>query len=321
MHVPRLAAFAVIAATLSWHSAAGAQDQSIRIIFPFAAGGSGDALARMMGDKLHAALNRTVIVENRTGGAGRIGTVAVKNAAPDGSTLLITPIAPVAVYQHVYKNLDYDPISDFAPISQLATFDFAVGIGSHVPVNSIKELVAWVKADSARAVFGSPAVGALPHFFGILFSRAAGLELRHVPYRGSAAAVADLLAGHVPMIFTTESDLVEMHKAGRLRILATSGRTRSPFVTGVPTFREAGYDIEGSSWFAAFAPARTPKAVVDRYSAIMAAAVKAPEVRERLLKFGLQPTGTTAAELAAIQRADSARWEPAVKASGFTPAQ
>jgi tripartite-type tricarboxylate transporter receptor subunit TctC len=155
----------------------------------------------------------------------------------------------------------------------------------------------------------------------VLFGRAAGLDLRHAPYRGSAAALGDLAAGHVPMVFTTLSDLVEMHKAGRVRILATSGRERSPFVPGVPTFREAGFAIEGAAWYGAFAPANTPAAVVDRYSRIMAAAVQSPEVKERLLAFGLQPTGTSAAELAAIQKADSERWAPAVKASGFTPTQ
>jgi tripartite-type tricarboxylate transporter receptor subunit TctC len=308
---------AVTATTLAWLAAAQAQEQPIRIIFPFAAGGSGDGLSRLVADKLRAALNRPVIVENRTGGAGRIGVMAVRNAAPDGATLLITPIAPMAVYQHTHKALDYDPIKDFAPVSQLATFDFAVAVGAQVPVNSLKELVAWVKADPARGAFGSPAAGALPHFFGVLFGRAAGLDLRHAPYRGSAAALADLVAGHVPMVFTTVSDLVEMNKAGRLRILATSGTQRSPFVAGAPTFREAGFDIEGTSWFGAFAPARTAAEVVDRTSRIMAAAVRTPEVRERLHAYGLEPTGTTAAEFAAIQKADSERWAPAVKASGF----
>jgi tripartite-type tricarboxylate transporter receptor subunit TctC len=296
-------------------------DQPVRIVFPFAAGGSGDGLARLVADKMRAALNRSVVVENRTGAAGRLGVMAVRNAAPDGGTLLITPIAPMAVYQHVYKSLDYDPINDFAAVSQLATFDFGLAVGPQVPAKSPKELVQWVKADSARAVFGSPAAGALPHFFGVLFGRAAGLDLRHVAYRGSAAALADLVAGHVPMVFTTISDLVEMHRAGRIRLLATSGKGRSPFVPDVPTFREAGFNIEGTSWFAAFAPGKTPADIVERYSAIMAAAVRAPEVKERLLAYGLQPTGTTAAELAAIQKADSERWAVAVKASGFTPQQ
>jgi tripartite-type tricarboxylate transporter receptor subunit TctC len=317
MRARRLLPLAVFA-LLSIATGAPAQEQPVRIIFPFAAGGSGDGVSRLVADKMRAALNRTVIVENRTGAAGRPGVMAVKNATPDGSMLLITPIAPMAVYQHVYKNLEYDPIKDFAAVSQIATFDFALAIGPHVPVTSLKELVAWVKADPSRASFGSPGAGTLPHFFGLLFGRAAGIDLRHVPYKGSAATLTDLAAGHVPMVVTTLSDFVEVHKAKRIRILATSGAARSPFVSDVPTFREAGFDIEGTSWFGAFAPARTPRETVDRLSAVMAAAVRMPDVRERILGWGLQPTGTSAAEFAAIQKADSERWAAGVKASGFT---
>src|SRR5712671_1781022 len=134
-------------------------EQPIRIVYPFAAGGSGDALARMIGDKMRAALGRSVVVENRTGGAGRIGVTAIKNAPPDGSTLLITPIAPMSVYQHVYKSLDYDPINDFAAVSQLATFDFGLAVGSQIPAGSLRQFVAWVKTDTARAAFGGPSTG------------------------------------------------------------------------------------------------------------------------------------------------------------------
>lgn len=295
-----------------------AQEQPVRIIFPFAAGGSGDGLSRLIAEKMRATVNRNVIVENRTGAAGRPGVMAVRNAAPDGNTLLITPIAPMAVYQHVYKNLEYDPIRDFVAVSQLATFDFALAVGPQVPADSLKELVAWIKADLSRASFGSPGAGTLTHFLGILFGQAIGIELRHVPYKGSAATLTDLVAGHVPMVFGTLSDLVESHKAKRIRILATAGVERSPFAPDVSTFREAGFDIEGTSWYGAFAPGRTPRNTVDRLSAVMAAAVRMPDVRERFLGWGLQPTGTTAAEFAAIQKADSARWAAGVKASGFT---
>jgi tripartite-type tricarboxylate transporter receptor subunit TctC len=294
-------------------------EQPIRIIFPFAAGGSGDTLARLVADQMRAKLGRSVIVEDRTGGAGRIGVMAVKNATPDGSTLLITPIAPMAVYQHVYKSLGYDPINDFAALSQLATFDFALAVGPQVPAHSLGELVAWVKADPARAAYGGPSTGDLPHFLGVLFGRAAGLDLRHVAYRGSVPAVTDLVKGQIPIVIATLSDLVEMHKAKRVRILASAGKERSHFTPDVPTLREEGYDIAATSWYGAFAPAKTPAATVERLSAIMAAAVRAPEVSERLRAFGLDPTGTSAAELAAIQKTDSEHWASAVKLSGFTP--
>ncbi len=161
-------------------------EQPIRIVYPFAAGGAGDALVRMIADKMRDALGRSVVVENRTGGAGRIGVTAVKNAAPDGGTLLITPIAPMAVYQHVYKSLDYDPIDDFAAVSQLATFDFALAVGPQIPANSLSQFVAWAKADTSRAAFGTPATGDLTHFLGVLFGRATGLDLGHVCLPGLA---------------------------------------------------------------------------------------------------------------------------------------
>jgi tripartite-type tricarboxylate transporter receptor subunit TctC len=317
MRACRLLTLVAFASLLAVNGAL-AQEQPIRIVYPFAAGGSGDGLSRLVGDKMRAALNRNVIVENRTGAAGRPGVMAVKNAAPDGGTLLITPIAPMAVYQHVYKNLEYDPIKDFAAVSQIATFDMGVAVSASNPATSLKELIAWAKADPARAAFGSPGAGTLPHFFGLMLARAAGIELRHVPYKGSAPTLTDLTAGHVPMVFTTLSDFVEMHKAKRIRILATSGAARSPFVPEVPTFREAGFDIEGTSWYGAFAPGRTPRETVDRLSAVIAAAVRMADVRERFLGWGLQPTGTSAAEFAAIQKADSERWAAGVKASGFT---
>jgi len=298
-----------------------AQERPIRIVFPFAAGGSGDALARLVADKMRASLNRTVIVENPTGAAGRIGVMAVKNAAPDGATLLLTPIAPVAVYQHSYKTLDYDPLVDLAPVSQLATFDFIIAVGAKIPVSSLTELVAWCRANPTQANFGIPAMGTLPHFIGAMFARAAAIDLRPVPYRGAAAATADLLAGQIPILVGGVSDLAEMHKAGRVRILATAAAQRSPFLADVPTFRESGYDLVATSWYGVFAPARTPANVVDRLSAAIAAGVQSPDVKERLLTLGLQPTGTTAAAFAKIQKDDSDFWAAAVKASGFKAEQ
>jgi tripartite-type tricarboxylate transporter receptor subunit TctC len=313
-----LTTFAWLAASPVWPQTS---DQPLRILFPFAAGGSGDALARLLGESLRIGLNRTVIVENVTGAAGRIATRQVTSAAPDGNTILLTPIAPVAVYQHVYKDLGYDPIKDLAPISHVAAFEFGIAVGPKVPVKTLKELVDWAKANPGQANYGSPAAGSLPHFFGVLFGRAIGVDLVHISYKGSAPAITDLAGGQIPIVVTTTSDLLAMHNAGRIRILATSDSKRSPLVPDVPTFREAGYDIEGAAWYGMFAPAKTPAAVVERYAKIVSDAVKTPETKERLLKMGLYATGTTPAEFAKIQKTDSERWAPAVKASGFTPDQ
>jgi tripartite-type tricarboxylate transporter receptor subunit TctC len=318
-----LAAMIVACATLAPPPPARAQvgEQPVRIVFPFAAGGSGDALARLIAEHLRLALGQPVIVENRAGAQGRIGVQAVKAAAGDGKTLLLTPVAPMSVYGHVYKALAYDPVRDFQPIAQVATFDFAIAVGPQVPAKSLKELVEWVKANPGEGSYGTPAAGTLPHFFAVTFARTAGLDLRHVGYRGSAAALTDLIGGQIPIVVTTTSDVLEQHKGGRIRVLATSDKARSPFLPDVPTFREAGYAIEGAGWYAVYAPGATPAEVVARLNAVIVAAVRKPEVKERLLAFGLVPTGTSPTELAAIQQADSELWAPAVKASGFTPEQ
>ena len=313
-----------IAAALTWlASPANAQlgGDPVRIIFPFAAGGSGDALARLLAEHMRASLDQPVIVENRTGAQGRLGVQAVKAAEPDGKTILLTPVAPMSVYQHVYKALVYDPVADFVPLSQVATFDFALAVGPQVPAKSLKELVDWVKANPNQGTYGTPAAGTLPHFFAVSFAQAAGLDLRHVGYRGSAGALTDLVAGQIPIVVTTTSDVLEQHKAQRIRALATSDKQRSPFLPDIVTFREAGFNIEGTGWYGLFAPAKTPAAAINRLSKAIIAAVNMPQVKERLLAFGLVPTGTTPAELAKIQKSDSELWAPAVNASGFTPEQ
>jgi tripartite-type tricarboxylate transporter receptor subunit TctC len=318
-----IAAAIVLAVAAAHLSPASAQigGEPVRIIFPFAAGGSGDALARLLAESMRTSLNQPVIVENRTGAQGRLGVQAVKAAAPDGKTILLTPVAPMSIYQHVYKQLAYDPIADFEPVSQVATFDFALAVGPQVPAKSLEELVAWVKANPAQGSYGTPAAGTLPHFFAVSFGKAAGLDLRHVGYRGSAAALTDLIGGQIPILVTTTSDVLEQHKDGRIRVLATSDKRRTPFLPDVPTFKEAGYDIQGSGWYGVFAPAKTPAATVRQLNKAVVAAVETPQIKERLLAFGLLPTGTSASALANIQKADSALWEPAVKASGFTPEQ
>jgi len=312
------AAWAALAVPAPASAQVGAEP--IRIVFPFAAGGSGDALARLLAEHLRTALGQPVIVENRTGAQGRIGVQAVKAAAGDGKTVLLTPVAPMSVYAHVYKALAYDPVADFQPVAQVATFDFALAVGPQVPAKSLKELVEWVKADPGRGSYGTPAVranctakkcGSVP----------AGLDLRHVGYRGSAAALTDLVGGQIAIVVTTTSDLLEQHKAGGIRVLATSDKTRSPFLPDIPIFREAGYEIEGSGWYGVYVPAATPAEMVERLNKAVVAAVQVPATKEKLLAFGLVPTGTSAAGLAAIQKAHSELWAPAVKASGFTPEQ
>lgn len=315
------AGIAALGSALGASGAIAQTGETIRVIFPFAAGGVGDALGRLMADHLRAATGKSVIVENRTGAAGRIGAQAVKSANPDGLTLLLTPIAPISVYPHFYtaQQLGYDPFTDLEPLSQLATFEFALAVAKRVPATTLKELVEWMKANPAEQTFATPGAGTLPYFFALAFGKLSGLQLRHVSYRGSAAAVQDLVAGQLPFVITSTSDFAEQHNAGNVRMLATS--QKQPFVPGIPTFEEAGYQLSGNGWYAMYAPARTPAAILDLYSRALADGVNAPESKQKLIGMGFQPTGTTRARLAEIQKADWEFWGPIIRASGFTPEQ
>jgi tripartite-type tricarboxylate transporter receptor subunit TctC len=293
----------------------------IRIIYPFAGGGSGDALARLVADQLAAKLNRSVIVEPRVGAGGRLGIQAVKVAEADGNTLLVSPIAPMAVYPSMYPALEYDPVKDFKPISQLASFDLAISIGPHVPARNLVELIDWLKANPKQANFGTPGAGTLPHFFGIMFARAAGIPLQHIAYKGGSLALTDMMGGQIPIVFLSTNELTELHKSNRLRVLATSDARRSSFLPDVPTFKESGYEIVGTGWWGMFAPARTPTATIAILNAAVIEVLANDDIKERVRRVGLQPAVSTPDEFAQTQQDDIARWALAVKASGFTPEQ
>jgi tripartite-type tricarboxylate transporter receptor subunit TctC len=307
---------AVTAVAGSGVSRASAQSGSIiRIIYPYAAGGTGDVVVRLLADKMQTILDQPVVVENRTGAAGRLGVNAVKNSAPDGLTLLYTPFAAMTIYPFVYRQLDYDPFTEFQPLSQIVKFDFAIAVGPDVPAKTPKELVAWLKANPSKAQYGSPGAGALPHFFGLLFGKAAGVEMTHVAYRGTAPALPDLMGGQIPMVSSTTNDFLELHKSGKIRIIATSDVERS--VPDVPTFKESGIDITGTGWYGMFLPAKTPPDVVARLSKAVMQAVAMPEVTARYVGLGFKSVGSTPEELGRIQKEDAAKWQPIVKASGF----
>jgi tripartite-type tricarboxylate transporter receptor subunit TctC len=313
----------VLAATVGVLTFTGAHaqigEQPIRIISPYPPGGAGDATARILAESMRTSLKRPVIIENKPGAGGRLGVQAVKEAPPDGSVLLFTPIAPMAVFPHVYEKLGYDPVADFAPISQVTTFDLAVAVGANVPSKSLRELVAWLSENPAQASYGTPAAGSLPHFLAVSFARAANLDLRHVAYKGNAQAITDLIGGHLPIFFTSTPDLVEPNKDGRIRVLATSGAQRSAALPDVPTFMETGYRIRGEGWHGIYAPAKTPPEVVARLNAAIVSALHTPEVKTRVMALHLVPTGTSGPELARIQKADADLWGPVIKASGFKP--
>jgi tripartite-type tricarboxylate transporter receptor subunit TctC len=292
-------------------------DAPMRLVTPYAAGGVGDAVLRMIAEGLHEGLRRPVIVENKAGASGRLGVEYVKHATADGSVLLFTPIAPMAVFPHSYAQLSYDPRRDFEPITQVAAFDMAVAVGPQAPAKSLGELVAWLKQNPGKGSYGTPGAGTLPHLCAVLFGRRAHLELLQVAYKGNPPGLADLMGGHIPMFFTSTPDLVQAHKDGRLRILATSGVKRSPMLPEVPTFSEAGYDIQATGWYGLYAPARTPRAVIDDVNRRVVDLLRTERVRDRLLALGLSGAGTTPEQFARIQAESSSFWGEAVRAAGF----
>ncbi len=293
-------------------------DKPVRLLVGFAPGGSADIAARLIAERLAAELKHSVVVENKPGAGGRIAATMLKDAAPDGSTLMLAPIVVPVLAPLVFSKLTYDPLADFAPVAHVANFQFGLSVNTGHPAKSVQDLVAWFKANAAQANFGSPAPGSLPHFFGVMISRGAGIDLVHVPFNGGGPLMNALVGNQVSSGIDTLVDQIEMHRGGKTRILATSGAARSPLLPDVPTFAEAGLKgVEGTSWFAVYAPAKTSAATVRQLNAAVNKALEAPEVKERFAKLGLEPTGGSPADLAAIMKRDTERWGPVVKASGF----
>ncbi len=295
----------------------------LKIVVGYPAGATSDSLARVVGEHMAATLKQAVIVENKPGAGGRIGNEIVKAAAPDGNTLLMTPIATMGIFPHSYPGqLRYDPFADFAPVAHLANFHVGIGVGAGVPAKTLAEYVAWVKADPGKnGFYGSAAPGSIPHFLGVMFARTAGLTLTHVPYKGTAAAMQAIAGGEISALSTVAADLRTLVQADRARMLAMAGDQRDPAFPNVPTFKELGYDLVAKPWYAFFAPAGTPAAALDRLAKAAIAAVTDPALGRKLVEMGLEPTGYGPDRLGPILKADYERWGPVIKASGFKPDQ
>ena len=317
------AGLALLAAAATIATPALAQDKfdkPIRILVGFAPGGTADIIARVVAEKMATTVGQPVIVENKPGAIGRIVADAVKAAAPDGTTIMVMPIGPMAVVPHVYKDITYDPIKDFTPVALGATFQFAIAAGPASGAKNWSEFAAWAKANPAKAGYATSGAGSLPHFFGVLLGRGIGVEMVHVPYKGSAAYLNDLVGGQVPAAIDAIADLTELHRAGKVKVLASSGAARSTALPDVPTFGELGVKgVEAMGWFGFFAPAKTPKPIVDALNAAINKALQSPDVAEKLSKLGMDPATGTPEQFAAIVVNDYNKWGPIVKASGFKP--
>lgn len=313
------AASAAAAFTLpSW---AQTQPDVARFVTGFAPGGTSDTLCRRLAAAMSGRYAKSVVVENRTGAGGQIAIQAMKTLPADGSAILQTPMSMLGIYPHIYRKLPYDPIKDVTPVSLGAVFDFGFAVGPLVPasVQDVHQFLAWAKQHPENAAFGSPAAGSVPHFMGVLLGRAGGVDLRHVPYRGTQPAILEMAGGQLAAVSGPVGDFLPHLSAGKARLLATSGAKRNRFAPSIATLTEQGFkDMVFSEWFGLFVPHGASAEVVQRANAALRPALASPDVAQGLAVMGLEAASSTPAELAARLKADYDRWGPIVKSIGFT---
>jgi tripartite-type tricarboxylate transporter receptor subunit TctC len=298
-----------------------AQAQPPRLLVGFPAGGSVDTTARRVAEAWRGRLADMVIVEQKVGAGGRIAIGALKDAVPDGQTLLVSPSSMFTIYPHAYRKLAYNLVSDVIPVAPLALSTCGFGVGPMVPasVKTLAQFADWARANPDQAAYASPAAGAMPHFLGNQFERAAGLKLTHAPYRGAAPGMQDLMGGQIASGCFSIGDFLPHLPAGRVRLLGVTDKQRSRFAPEVATFEEQGFKgIVGVESYGLFAPARTPPALIDKLAGLARAAVREPAVIEGLAKLGFEPLSLSPAEYASRLAAERDYWGPVVKASGFS---
>lgn len=312
---------ATLAAGLTASPSALAQaPKTTRLVVGFAPGGSTDVMARLLTVQMqkHGAVH---IVDNKPGAAGRLAVADVRNAPADGHSILLTPDPMMTVYPLVYRKLSYDPVTDFKPVTTIATVPMGLAVGPMVPdsVKTLSDFAGWLKANPNKASYGSAGAGTTLHFIGVSFGRSNQLNFEHVPYRGGALAVQDVMGGQIAACINVISEQFPLVQTGKLRILAVSSAKRSRLLPDVQTFREAGYkELESFAWYGTFVAAKTPDSVIQPLHAALTEAARAPEVVAGLEKLGFEVSTTSTEGLAALLRADLARWTPIVKASGYT---
>ncbi len=311
------ASLVVVLVAMAAHAAETFPSRPIRLISPFAAGGGNDMISRAVAQALTRNLGHSVVVDNRPGANTIIGMELVAKSPPDGYTLIMTG-STVAINATLHANLPYDSLRDFAAVTQIAATPLIVAVHPSLPVAGVRELIALAKARPGELNFPSAGVGNVSHLAGELFNVMAGVRLVHVPYKGSAPATADLLAGRVSVVFNSAFAMLPFVKSGRLRALAVSGRARSALLPAVPTVNEAGVPgYEASTWYGLLAPAATPRAVIDRLQAETVKALTADDVRRRLIEDGLEPVGSTPAEFGAYIRTEIAKWARVISVAGI----
>jgi len=289
----------------------------IKWIVPFAPGGTTDILARTIGEKLTVALGQPVIVENKPGAGGGVGADFTAKAPPDGYTIMGGTISTHAINASLYKTLPYDPIKDFVPITLIARVPNMLVVNPEIPAKNVAELIALLKANPGKYSFASSGNGTSQHLSGELFKSMAGVDMQHIPYKGSPPALQDVVAGQVAMTFDNITTAWPLAKGGKLRALAVTTAKRSAIAPEIPTLSEsglAGYEV--GSWQGVFAPAGTPPAIVARLNSEIVKIINMPEVKEKLIGLGAEPVGDSSAEFGAIVKTEVVKWAEVVKKSG-----
>jgi tripartite-type tricarboxylate transporter receptor subunit TctC len=305
-----LALFVALAASIA---AARADDfplRPIRLVVPYAPGGGADSIARIVAKRVSQRIGQMIVIENRAGAGSIIGTEVVQKSDPDGYTLLLGQSGPISINPAVYKKLRYDPVKDFAPITMTTAYPYILMVNSKLPVKTLKEFVALVKSKPGELNYGTTGIGSANHLVTELFSSKAGLNMTHIPYRGTALAVADLLAAQVTMVFADPVSALGQMKAGMLRALAVTSKERSSIAPNVPTFAESGYfGFDVIAWHGIFAPAKTPPAIIKKLNAVFVEALKDPETKELLEKQAMQTVGNSPEQFIAFIKEDIAIWK------------
>jgi len=289
-------------------------DHPVRIVVPFPAGGSNDVVARFLGMKLYEVWGQQVIIDNRPGAGGNIGAEMVARSAPDGYTLLLTAPGPLAVNQSLYPRLPFDPMADFAPVALVASVQIVLAVNPEVKATNVRELIALAKHSPGQINFGSSGYGSTNHLAGELFKKLAGIDIAHVPYRGAAPAMNDLVSGQIPVLFDNMPAIHPQALAGAIRPLAVAGASRSPLFPELPTMVEAGVPgFEASSWFGLVAPAKTPPEVMKTLSDAVTKVLRDPDLAKKLADVGAEPGSLSGSEFGAYLHSEADKWGKVVK--------
>ncbi len=289
-------------------------DHPVRIVVPFPAGGSNDVVARFLGMKLYEVWGQQVIIDNRPGAGGNIGAEMVARSAPDGYTLLLTAPGPLAVNQSLYPHLPFDPMVDFAPVALVASVQIVLAVNPEVKATNVRELIALAKHSPGKINFGSSGYGSTNHLAGELFKKLAGIDIVHVPYRGAAPAMNDLVAGQIPMLFDNMPAIQPQALAGAIRPLAVAGASRSPLFPQLPTMVEAGVPgFEASSWFGLVAPAKIPPDVMKTLTDAVMKVLRDPDLAKKLADVGAEPGSLSGSEFGAYLHSEADKWGKVVK--------